>query len=139
MISFALKFPSNRIRMVTGDTGGGFGTKIISYPYMTLVSLLAIKAGRPVKWIEERSEHLVAANHGNERTFEVEVPVMKDGTILGLNVRAWDDCGAYTRYEPAGATIWAQVTPGAYHFKNFRKSVARKAQEDSKAPRISKR
>jgi len=119
-VSFALRFPSNRIRMVTGDTGGGFGTKIISYPYMVLVSLLAMKAGRPVKWIEERSEHLLAANHGNERTFEVEIPVLKDGTILGLNVKAWDDCGAYTRYEPAGATIWAQVTPGAYHFKNFR-------------------
>lgn len=119
-ISFAMKFPSNKIRMVTGDTGGGFGTKIISYPYMVLVSLLSIKAGRPVKWIEERSEHLLAANHGNERTFEVEIPVLKDGTILGLDVKAWDDCGAYTRYEPAGATIWAQVTPGAYHFKNFR-------------------
>lgn len=47
-------------------------------------------------------------------------PRPRDGTILGLNVKAWDDCGAYTRYEPAGATIWAQVTPGAYHFKNFR-------------------
>jgi 2-furoyl-CoA dehydrogenase large subunit len=119
-ISFALKFPSNRIRMITGDTGGGFGTKIISYPYMTLVSLLTMKAGRPVKWIEERSEHLLAANHGNERTFEVEVPVLNDGTIMGMDVKAWDDCGAYTRYEPAGAVIWAQVTPGAYHFKNFR-------------------
>jgi 2-furoyl-CoA dehydrogenase large subunit len=119
-VSFALKFPSNRIRMVTGDTGGGFGNKIISYPYMVLASLLAMKAKRPVKWIEERSEHLLAATHGNERTFEVEIPVLKDGTILGLKVKAWDDCGAYTRYEPAGAVIWAQVTPGAYHFKNFR-------------------
>jgi CO/xanthine dehydrogenase Mo-binding subunit len=119
-VSFALKFPSNRIRMITGDTGGGFGTKIISYPYMVLVSLLAQKARRPVKWIEERSEHLLAANHGNERTFEVEIPVLKDGTILGLSVKAWDDCGAFTRYEPAGAVIWAQVTPGAYHFKDFR-------------------
>jgi len=119
-ISFAMKFPSNKIRMITGDTGGGFGTKIISYPYMVLVSLLAMKAGRPVKWIEERSEHLLAANHGNERTFEVEIPVMKDGTILGLNVKAWDDVGAFTRYEPAGATIWAQVTPGCYRFKDFR-------------------
>jgi CO/xanthine dehydrogenase Mo-binding subunit len=79
--------------MVTGDTGGGFGTKIISYPYMVLTSLLAMKAGRPVKWIEERSEHLQAANHGNERTFDVEIPVKRDGTILGLNVKAWDDCG----------------------------------------------
>ncbi len=118
-ISFSLRFPSNRIRMVTGDIGGGFGTKIISYPYMVLVSLLAKKSGRPVKWIEDRTEHLLAATHGNERMFEVEIPVKKDGTILGFKVKAWDDCGAYTRYEPAGATIWAQVTPGCYRFKNF--------------------
>ena len=118
-VSFALKFPSNRIRMVTGDVGGGFGTKIISYPYIVLISLLAMKSGRPVKWIETRTEHLSAANHGNERAFEVEIPVKNDGTILGLKVKAWDDCGAYTRYEPAGATIWAQVTPGCYRFKNF--------------------
>ncbi len=118
-LSFAMRFPSNKIRMITGDIGGGFGTKIISYPYMVLTSLLAMKSGRPVKWIETRTEHLLAANHGNERTFEVEIPVMNDGTILGLKVRAWDDCGAYTRYEPAGATIWAQVTPGSYRFKDF--------------------
>lgn len=119
-VASALKFPSNKIRMVAGDIGGGFGTKITNYPYMVLLCLLAIKAGRPVKWIESRTEHLLAATHGNERTFEVEVPVKKDGTILGLDIKAWDDCGAYTRYEPAGAVIWAQVTPGCYRFKDFR-------------------
>ena len=60
------------------------------------------------------------ANHGNERSFDVEVPVKKDGTILGFKVDAYDDCGAYTRYEPAGATIWAQVSPGVYHFSNLK-------------------
>jgi 2-furoyl-CoA dehydrogenase large subunit len=119
-VASALRFPSSKIRMITGDIGGGFGTKIINFPYMVLVALLAQKSGRAVKWIEDRTEHLLAATHGNERTFEVEIPYRRDGTILGLDVRAWDDCGAYTRYEPAGATIWAQVTPGCYHFKNFR-------------------
>ncbi len=119
-LSFGLRFPSNKMRLVTGDIGGGFGTKIISYPYIALVCLLAMKAERPVKWSEDRKEHLIAANHGNERSFDVEIPVLKDGTVLGLKVSAYDDCGAYTRYEPAGATIWAQVTPGVYHFKNFR-------------------
>lgn len=119
-VATALRFPSSKIRMITGDIGGGFGTKIINYPYIVLISLLAMKSGRPVKWTEDRTEHLLSATHGNERTFEVEIAAMKDGTILGLDVKAWDDCGAYTRYEPAGATIWAQVTPGCYHFKNFR-------------------
>ncbi len=119
-LSFGLRFPSNKIRMITGDIGGGFGTKIINYPYMVLVALLAMKCKRPVKWTEDRKEHLIAANHGNERTFDVEVPVKLDGTILGFNVTAYDNCGAYTRYEPAGAAIWAQVTSGCYHLTNFR-------------------
>jgi CO/xanthine dehydrogenase Mo-binding subunit len=79
-----------------------------------------MKCKRPVKWSEDRKEHLIAASHGNERTFDVEVPVKLDGTILGFNVTAYDNCGAYTRYEPAGAAIWAQVTSGCYHLTNFR-------------------
>jgi len=118
-LSFGLRFPSNKIRMITGDIGGGFGAKIISYPYIALVSLLSMKSRRPVKWTEDRREHMFA-NHGNERSFDVEVPVKKDGTILGFKVVAYDDCGAYTRYEPAGATIWAQVSPGVYHFPDLR-------------------
>ena len=105
--------------MITGDIGGGFGVKIISYPYIALICLLSMKAKRPVKWTEDRREHMFA-NHGNERTFDVEVPVKNDGTILGFKVSAFDDCGAYTRYEPAGATIWAQVSPGVYHFPNLK-------------------
>ncbi|MGI0091502.1 MAG: xanthine dehydrogenase family protein molybdopterin-binding subunit [Nitrososphaerales archaeon] len=119
-LSFALRLPSNRIRMITGDIGGGFGNKIINYPYIALASLLSMKAKRPVKWIEDRKEHLQAASHGNERSFDVEVPVKKDGTILGFKVRAFDDIGAYTRDEPAGAAIWAQVSTGVYHFRNLR-------------------
>jgi carbon-monoxide dehydrogenase large subunit len=119
-ISFALRHPSNRLRLVTGDIGGGFGIKITNFVYMTLVSLLSRKVGRPVKWIEDRKEHLLASAHGNERTFHVRVGAKKDGTILGLKVTAYDDTGAYPRYEPAGAVIWAQVTPGCYRFKDFR-------------------
>ncbi len=119
-LSFGLRFPSNKLRFITGDIGGGFGTKIISYPYIALACLLAMKTDRPVKWTEDRKEHLIAGNHGNERSFEVEISVLKDGTILGIKANAYDNCGAYTRYEPAGATIWAQVTPSVYHFKDFR-------------------
>ncbi|MDA4129275.1 MAG: xanthine dehydrogenase family protein molybdopterin-binding subunit [Thaumarchaeota archaeon] len=118
-LSFGLRFPSNKFRMITGDIGGGFGVKIISYPYIALICLLSMKAKRPVKWTEDRREHMFA-NHGNERSFDVEVPVKADGTILGFKVAAYDDCGAYTRYEPAGATIWAQVSPGVYHFPNLK-------------------
>ncbi len=118
-IATSLRIPSNRIRIVTGDIGGGFGNKVNIYPNVILVSLLSMRSGRPVKWIEERREHLLVASHGNERTFDVEIPVKKDGTIMGMKITAWDNCGAHTRTEPTGAFIWSQVTPGCYHFKNF--------------------
>jgi CO/xanthine dehydrogenase Mo-binding subunit len=103
------------------DIGGGFGIKITSYTYLTALALLSRKAGRPAKWSETRWEHLAASAHGNERTFlDIEVPVMNDGTILGFKVRAFDDAGAYLRYEPLGAVIWAQVVPGNYRFKHVR-------------------
>ncbi len=115
-----LKIPSNKIRIIAGDVGGAFGNKINNYPHMVLVSLLAIKSGRPVKWVEERSEHLLTASHGNERDFDVEIPVERDGTILGMKVTAWDNCGAHTRTEPQGAKIWAKIATGCYNFRNFR-------------------
>src|SRR6266542_1203354 len=63
----------------------------------------------------------MANSHGNERTFlEIEVPVKADGTMLGFNAKAIDDCGAFPRYEPLGCIIWAQVTPGLYRWRHIR-------------------
>lgn len=106
---------------VSQDIGGGFGIKINSYVYIGLLALLSRKAGRPVKWIETRTEHHQAGGHGNERTFlDIEVPVMADGTILGYKMKAYDDAGAYLHYEPLGAVIWSQVVPGPYKLKHAR-------------------
>ena len=115
----ALGIGTDRINWQTQDIGGGFGIKITTYTYITALALLSRKAGRPAKWVETRSEHLTASGHGNERTFlDVEVPVMKDGTILGFRMRCFDDAGAFLRYEPLGAVIWAQVLVGCYRFKH---------------------
>ncbi len=120
-IAPALGVPIDRMRFVTQDIGGAFGLKITTYPQIAALALLSRKAGRPAKWTETRSEHLLSSAHGNERTFlDVEVPVMADGTILGLKVRALDDVGAFTRYEPLGGVIWAQVVPGCYRFRHIR-------------------
>lgn len=120
-IASALGVPFNQVQMITKDIGGAFGNKINSYVYLTLMALLAKKARRPVKWTEYRSEQIAASGHGNERTFlDIKVPVMSDGTILGFDVRAIDDAGAFLRYEPLGGVIWAQVVPGCYRFKDIR-------------------
>ena len=127
--SFAIQFLSahlgvhiDRIRVETSDIGGSFGIKITSYPQMAVCALASRKAGgRPIKWVETRSEHITSSAHGNERTFrDTRVALDKNGVITGLVSRHIDDCGAYPRYEPLGCVIWSQVFPGVYRFKNAR-------------------
>lgn len=120
-IASALGVPFSRVQLVSKDIGGAFGNKINSYAYLTVLAALAKKARRPVKWTEWRSEQIASGNHGNERTFrDIKVPVMDDGTILGFQMRAIDDAGAFPRYEPLGGVIWAQVLPGCYQFEHAR-------------------
>ena len=118
----ALGVRIDQIRVQTHDIGGSFGIKITNYPYMALCALASRKTGgRPVKWVETRTEHLLASAHGNERTFlDTRVALDKEGCITAITSRHIDDCGAYPRYEPLGCVIWAQVLPGAYQLKNIR-------------------
>ena len=82
------------IRIIIPDIGGGFGQKIhLIKNYAVLISLLAIKSNRPVKWIEDRSEHMMAAGHACQQEFEVEAAVKNDGTVLGLKFKEYDDVG----------------------------------------------
>ena len=127
--SFAIQFLAahlgvhiDRIRVETSDIGGSFGIKITSYPQMAVCALASKKAaGRPVKWVETRSEHITSSAHGNERTFrDTRVALDKNGVIIAIDSRHIDDCGAYPRYEPLGCVIWSQVFPGVYRFKNAR-------------------
>jgi CO/xanthine dehydrogenase Mo-binding subunit len=127
--SFAIQFLSahlgihiDKIRVQTFDIGGSFGIKITTYPQMAVCALASKKCGgRPIKWSETRSEHMVSSAHGNERTFlDTKVALDKNGVITAIASRHIDDCGAYPRYEPLGCVIWSQVFPGVYRFKNAR-------------------
>src|SRR5215469_6301433 len=117
-----LKIHIDKIRVQTADIGGSFGIKITSYPQMAVCALASKKAGgRPIKWVETRSEHMTSSAHGNERTFaDTRVALDKDGVITAIRSRHLDDCGAYPRYEPLGCVIWSQVVPGVYRVKNLR-------------------
>src|SRR5499427_2021680 len=82
------------IRVIIPDVGGGFGQKIhLIRKYVVMISLLAIKTGRPVKWIEDRSEHMMAGGHACAQEFEAEAAVKNDGTVLGLRFKEYDDVG----------------------------------------------
>lgn len=118
-ISHALGFPGEKIRYITPDIGGGFGIKNDIYPYMILIALLAMRAGKPVKWVETRTEHLSASAHGNEVIYDAELAVKKDGTITGLRARAVHDEGAYMRREPIGAINFIRHATLAYTFQNL--------------------
>ena len=127
--SFAIQFLAahlnvhiDRIRVETSDIGGSFGIKITSYPQMAVCALASKKAGgRPVKWVETRSEHILSSAHGNERTFRnTQVALDANGVITAIISEHIDDCGAYPRYEPLGCVIWSQVFPGVYRFRNAR-------------------
>jgi len=121
MMAPALRVGMDKLRFVSQDIGGGFGNKICTHVQLVAMCLLARKLRRAVNWTEWRTDQHTANSHGNERVFlDVEVPVKADGTLLGFKARMIDDCGAYTRYEPLGCIIWAQVTPGCYRWRHVR-------------------
>lgn len=82
------------VRLLIPDIGGGFGQKIhLIRKYALLTSLMAVHTGRPVKWIEDRSEHMMAGGHSCDQYFEVEAAFRKDGEVLGLKILDTDDVG----------------------------------------------
>ena len=89
--------PKQSIRMVENDVGGGFGVRGEFYPEDFLIPFAARLIGRPVKWIEDRREHLLATNHARDVECELEIACDRDGTILALRGHAYADLGAYMR------------------------------------------
>ena len=82
------------VRVIVPDVGGGFGQKIhLIRKYAVLTALMAVRTGRPVKWIEDRSEHMMAGGHACEQEFDVEAAVASDGEVLGLKILDTDDVG----------------------------------------------
>jgi 2-furoyl-CoA dehydrogenase large subunit len=103
VLAWSLKTPEDRLRVIVPkDIGGSFGIKSSLFPYMTVVGLLAMRTGRPVKWIEDRAEHLIASSHQPDRVGTRELALTADGEIIGLRAHVVDNLGAYVRApEPA--------------------------------------
>ena len=90
-----LNVPEMRVRVIAPEVGGGFGSKLNVYGEEALIAHLAMKLGRPGKWIETRRENFLATIHGRDQINDVEAAVTKDGRILALKVRLTADLGAY--------------------------------------------
>jgi aerobic carbon-monoxide dehydrogenase large subunit len=112
--SSVLSLPEARVRCVALDVGGGFGVKGHVYPEDLLIPYLARRLGRPVKWIEDRREHLLCSCHSRDQIHDVEIGFDDDGRVLALRDDFLVDCGAWN---PIGAGIaynTAVHLPGPY-------------------------
>jgi carbon-monoxide dehydrogenase large subunit len=94
-VSLYLGFPEHLVEVLTPDTGGGFGLKAHVYPEELLVCLLARELDRPIKWVEDRREHLLASIHAHEQLVHLSYALDEEGRIIGQRMHALGDGGAY--------------------------------------------
>jgi carbon-monoxide dehydrogenase large subunit/6-hydroxypseudooxynicotine dehydrogenase subunit gamma len=109
------------VHLHEGHVGGGFGIRGELYPEDVLVCAAALKLGRPVKWIEDRREHLIAANHSRQQRHRVRAAVDTQGRVLAIDNDYFHDQGGYVRTH--GATVpdlAAAMLPGPYRVPNYR-------------------
>ncbi len=121
-LSRCLRMPAGRIRVIAPEVGGAFGIKMQLFPEEVLLAYAARRLGRPVKWIQDRAEHLTASFHARDVTVEAELAADRDGRLLGLRAKAWCDVGAYSAFPLTSAlephTI-ATALPGPYRWECF--------------------
>jgi 2-furoyl-CoA dehydrogenase large subunit len=121
VMAMALNVPANRLRhKAPRDSGGSFGVKQAVFPYVVLMCLASRKAGAPVKWVEDRLEHLSAATSATARLSTIEAAVEADGRIVALSYDQLEDVGGYVR-APEPATFYRMhgCLTGAYAIPNL--------------------
>lgn len=121
LMTGALGVPGNRLRLITSPhSGGSFGIKQAMFPYMTLLSACSRILGCPIKWIEDRLEHLVGSSTASDRADSVEAAFASDGELLGLRFQNLVNVGAFIRPpEPASVYRMHSASNGCYRVKNI--------------------
>jgi CO/xanthine dehydrogenase Mo-binding subunit len=109
------------VHLHEGHVGGGFGIRGELYPEDVLVALAALRLGSPVKWIEDRREHLMAANHSRQQRHHIRAAVDREGRILAIDDTFFHDQGAYLRtHGTRVADLTAGMLPGPYRAPAYR-------------------
>ena len=112
--------PEAKLRVVAPDVGGGFGSKLEAYPEDAICLTIAKVLGRPVKWIEERSEGYVATLHGREMYQRIELASTKDGILKAVRVKLWASMGAHMRIiTPGIPMLGAWLYAGCYDVEAY--------------------
>ena len=118
-----LDIEARRIRVVAPDVGGGFGPKARLYPEEIILAALALQLDHPVRWVEDRGEHLLTAAHTRDHHYKVTAYADRQGRILGVDAEIVVDAGAYGLW-PQGpyqeAAMAARNLPGPYKIANYR-------------------
>ena len=111
----------DKVQLYEGHVGGGFGIRGEMYPEDVLVCAAALKFRKPIKWIEDRREHLIAANHSRQQRHKIRAAIDKDGRILGIDNEFFHDNGAYMRTHAATVPdLAAAMLPGPYRVPAYR-------------------
>jgi len=125
-VSAILGLELQDVRVITPDVGGGFGVKAHVYPEEVVLAAVAMRLGRPVKWIEDRAENLAASTQARKQELEIRAGMSAAGDLLALDVDMVCDQGAYGAY-PHGVSLEAMTTsgllPGPYRLSNYRARV----------------
>lgn len=121
-----LGFPEHLLRVVAPDVGGGFGVKASIYPEEAVVALLSLQLSRPVRWLEDRREHLQSATHARQQDLIVDIAADRDGTLRAVQFDLVGDIGAYSSFPLTSAMETLQTArhlPGPYRFHNYRQNT----------------
>jgi aerobic carbon-monoxide dehydrogenase large subunit len=118
LAAFVMGIPEQKLRVISPDVGGGFGSKIFQYPEEVIVLFATKTLGRPVKWTARRSESFVSDCHGRDHETVAELAIQNDGTLMGLRVNTLANLGAYlTLFAPAVPTyLYGTLLNGPYKF-----------------------
>jgi carbon-monoxide dehydrogenase large subunit len=121
LLSQVLSLPESHIKVVAPDVGGGFGGKLGFYPEEVLAPILAMRLGRPVKWVEDRREHMLSSTQAREQVHHVRLAVDENSVVTGIDVESWTNNGA--ALQSTGLTpssIFSAMLRGPYRIPNYR-------------------
>ncbi len=119
LLSETLDLPEQSIRVRAPDVGGAFGAKAPFYPEDLLVSWATIRTGRPVKWVEDRMEHMKCSIHEREQYHEAELGITSEGKIVAVTDRFVAGTGAYIMWGIIVPILTSTMIPGAYKVPNY--------------------
>jgi carbon-monoxide dehydrogenase large subunit len=125
IMSLVTGVPEDRLRVVAPEVGGGFGSKIPQIQGDFITAFCAIKLGRPVKWIETRSENYQSTTHGRDHVQDVELAATKEGRILGIRATVWAGMGAYLSTAAPGipTILHGLMLSGPYNIQAVKEDV----------------